>query len=515
MKKRSFYQILMTVVMTLTTGIFTGCTKDLDVGMSTNPIMFAIDNDGFNEMKTVTRGAKVSTVSTVGVCASVYSSSSSYTSAGCGSFFYNQQVTSGLPTEFFWPTSDYKLSFFGYYPKGNAAFTLQSTANTTGAPTYAYTVPSAIADQVDVMTCQNVNILGGGSSPVGLTMKHRCAAICFSVTNSRLFAVTLTSVSIEGVKYSGTLNEETWTLASAVNSSSSNPFTLAYGSSIASGATVDVTGTTNIFLMLPQTIPAGAKVKVSIAGEDPLYTNLSGIWAAGKQYNYNLDIQNNTITIVDENTGVEDWAIDFVDLGLPSGTLWAKGNIVSDGNGGYKIGAETDYGAYFSWGNVDPHFSSNGYSFDNRYSWGSSCTGSPYAGSAGASISYTSTTYGRDYPANTTNDAARACLGGNWQVPTYNQFLEMFMNTDKEWTTISGVNGYKFMKKTDHSVYVFFPAGGRGEILSLSERGEWGYYWSSSLYYTTIGYCMTFYNRYADSSGEANLYKGLSVRAVQ
>lgn len=38
---------------------------------------------------------------------------------------------------------------------------------------------------------------------------------------------------------------------------------------------------------------------------------------------------------------------DLVDFGLPSGNLWPKGNLVSDGNGGYKLGKETDYGAYF------------------------------------------------------------------------------------------------------------------------------------------------------------------------
>ena len=307
MKQKTFYHLLMAMVMIIATGILTGCTEDLGIGMSANSIVFDITDDGgLNEANTVTRGTKVTTVSTVGVSASVYSSSSSYTSAGCGSYFYNQQVTSGLPTDFFWPTSSYKVSFFAHYPYNNAAFTVQSAASALGAPTYAYTVPSAIADQVDVMTGQNVNILGGGSSPVSLTMKHRCAAICFSVTNSRSSAITLNSISIEGVKYSGTLNEDTWTLTNAVNSSSSNPFTLAYGSSIAASATVNVTGTTNIFLMLPQTIPAGAKVKLVVDNEE-LEAEITGTWVSGKQYNYSLTVKNDVIIVVDEDTEIVDW----------------------------------------------------------------------------------------------------------------------------------------------------------------------------------------------------------------
>jgi len=204
-----------------------------------------------------------------------------------------------------------------------------------------------------------------------------------------------------------------------------------------------------------------------------------------------------------------------IDLGLPSGLKWAKGNIISDGNGGYKIGAETDYGAYFSWGNIAPHFSTDGFTFDGAYDWGTSNTDSPYAGSAGASISYTSQHKGRDYTANTTNDAARACLGGSWQVPTATQFQELYDNTDSEWTTISGVNGRKFMKKTDHSVYVFFPAAGLGDIISLDLRGSHGYYWSSSLYSADYGYHLCFSSSNVSTQSNNDRYYGFSVRAVR
>lgn len=245
-----------------------------------------------------TRGAKVTTagISNIGVSASVYSSSSSYTSAGCGSYFFKESVASGTPTKFFWPTSDYKISFFGYYPYNNAAFTVQSVASATGAPTYAYTVPSTIADQQDIMTGQMVDQLGGSSSSINMTLSHRCSAIHFSITNNRSSAITVNSISIEGVKYSGTLNESTWTLSDGVNSSSTNPFTLSYGLSVAASATADITGTSNIFMMLPQSLPATATLKMVVDDEE-FETNLAGTWQAGKEYTYNITIGDVETTI--------------------------------------------------------------------------------------------------------------------------------------------------------------------------------------------------------------------------
>lgn len=452
--------------------------------------------------KAATRGTKViaTDIANIGVSASIYPSSSSYTSAGCGSYFYKESITIGTPTKFYWPTSDYRMSFYAYYPYGNSAFTVQSAASATGHPTYAYTVPTAIGSQVDVMTASQTDIAGGSSSPVSLSFSHQCAAIKVRITNSTTAAITVNSVSIEGVEYTGTLCNGTWTLSGTKNSSSVNPFTLTCNTAVAASATADLTGTTNIFLMLPQTLTSSAKLKMVIDSEE-YEAELSGSWQAGKTYTYSVT--------------KEPEEILFIDLGLPSGTKWAKGNIVSDGNGGYKVGEETDYGAYFSWGNVTPHFPSNGSTFDDAYNWGTSNTGSPYAGSAGASISYTSQHKGRDYTANTTNDAARACLGGSWQVPTATQFQELYDNTDSEWTTISGVNGRKFMKKTDHSVYVFFPAAGVGYSTSLGNRGSLGLYWSSSLYSAGSGYYLNFYSSRVYSQDYGNRYLGFSVRAVQ
>lgn len=201
----------------------------------------------------------------------------------------------------------------------------------------------------------------------------------------------------------------------------------------------------------------------------------------------------------------------FVDLGLPSGKKWAIGNIVSDGNGGYKVGEETDYGAYFSWGNIVPHFSANGSTFDDSYDFGTSNSG-PYASTPGASL-------GANIPTNDAqHDAALALLGSPWHLPTKEDFQELYDNTDNEWVADfngTGVAGRKFMKKTDHSVYVFFPAAGNGGGTSLYVRGSYGYYWSGSWYSAGRAYYLLFNSSSVSPQYSSNRYYGNSVRAVQ
>lgn len=328
MKKRSFYSFMLAGVITLAASVVTGCTEHEDSPVEISPQLIVINytdtvvdiqpspvsgtrsqsassvltNKSGKKMYLSctespwptdngarTRGAKVTTasISSLGVCASVYPAASTYTSAGCGSYFYKESVSSGTPTSYYWPTAGYKISFFAYYPYNNAAFTVQSAANVTGAPTYAYTVPSVISNQLDIMTGQVTDQLGGSSSAVNMSLVHRCSAIHFNITNDRSDAITVNSISIEGVKYTGTLNESTWTLGSGVNSSSTNPFTLTCNTSVVAGATTDITGTSNIFLMLPQTLPSGAKLKV-VVNDEEFETDLSGTWVAGKEYTYTI-----------------------------------------------------------------------------------------------------------------------------------------------------------------------------------------------------------------------------------
>ena len=208
--------------------------------------------------------------------------------------------------------------------------------------------------------------------------------------------------------------------------------------------------------------------------------------------------------LYEEETGV-------VDLGLPSGTKWAIGNIIKVGSK-YKIGAETDYGAYVSFGNVTPHFSANGSTFDDGYDWGTANTG-PYASTPGAAISGAQTT-GASYAANSGYDAARQLLGGKWRMPTAAECKELNDNCTSAWVTKNGVAGREFTSNIN-GAKIFFPAAGFGYGASLRNRGSNGFYWSSSLNSADGGYSLYVYSGGVSPQNYYNRFYGLTVRAVQ
>ena len=192
----------------------------------------------------------------------------------------------------------------------------------------------------------------------------------------------------------------------------------------------------------------------------------------------------------------------FVDLGLPSGKKWAIGNLVKDSQGNYSIGAETDWGTYVSWGNIIGHNEGEGYNFDQT----------TYDSTPGKQVA-------ANIPSNdAAHDIALATLGTPWHLPTKEDFQELYDNTDSEWVADyngTGVAGRKFMKKSDHSVYVFFPASGLYNGTSLSTRGTYGYYWSSSFYSATLAYRLYFVSSSVYPQSFDNRRYGFAVRPVQ
>ncbi len=160
---------------------------------------------------------------------------------------------------------------------------------------------------------------------------------------------------------------------------------------------------------------------------------------------------------------------EAVDLGLPSGTLWANMNVGAS--------SPEDYGDYFAWGETTPK---DIYSWPS-YKWcnGSETTMTKYcSNSKYGDNGFTDSKTVLDAK----DDAARANWGGDWRMPTDPEFGELIDNTTNEWTTQNGVNGYKFTSKTNGNS-IFLPAAGyRWEgWFSYQNAGSKGYYWSSSL----------------------------------
>ena len=148
---------------------------------------------------------------------------------------------------------------------------------------------------------------------------------------------------------------------------------------------------------------------------------------------------------------------EFVDLGLPSGTLWATCNI----------GATSPElaGLYFAFGET------TGYSAEQVKKGERSFD----------SASYTAPSVSENL--NLEQDAAHVNLGGNWRMPTKAECQELIDNTTQTWTNDyngTGVAGKVFTSKVNGNS-AFFPAAGYCLDSSMFQVGSYGYYWSSTL----------------------------------
>lgn len=177
---------------------------------------------------------------------------------------------------------------------------------------------------------------------------------------------------------------------------------------------------------------------------------------------------------------------ESVDLGLPSGTLWAK----------YNIGAtsESDYGDLFAWGATEPYRLNGTTPIDNTGNYASS-----YANKIQHDL----------YP---NEDAATVHWGKGWKMPTKAQFEELLANTTDEWTAINGIYGRKFTASNGN--YIFFPAAGYVNGGSLYSRGSGGGYWSRSFGSSSRAWRLHFSSsgRGVDTNGRSY---GFSVRPVR
>jgi len=171
---------------------------------------------------------------------------------------------------------------------------------------------------------------------------------------------------------------------------------------------------------------------------------------------------------------------EAIDLGLPSGLKWASFNLGAS--------APEEYGDYYAWGETEPYYSSqdpltwkdgkkDGYSWLS-YKW---CKGSykivtKYC--SDSSYGYNGFTDTKTV-LDSEDDAASVNLGGNWRMPTYDEFTELKTNCTWEWMQVNGINGRKVTGPNGNSI--FLPAAGDWFMWDFKYAGSVGTYWSSSL----------------------------------
>ncbi len=175
----------------------------------------------------------------------------------------------------------------------------------------------------------------------------------------------------------------------------------------------------------------------------------------------------------------------YVDLGLPSGVLWAE----------YNIGAHApeESGYYLAWGETLPKDS---YTQEN-YLFKDSPSVLPMSA-----------------------DAAHINWGGGWRMPTRDEFDELIAKCETKSIKLSGTDGVLFTGPNGNSI--FFPLVGYMITYSfnnetkLEEYGEFSNYYSSSLNPNNSSSCfsLNINKSYYSVSGVWGRSVGCSVRAV-
>ncbi len=209
---------------------------------------------------------------------------------------------------------------------------------------------------------------------------------------------------------------------------------------------------------------------------------------------------------------------DAIDLGLPSGKLWATCNIGADtpeSKGNYYAWGETQVKNEYTYDNYafvaetnKSFWGINKYSFDDNNINGVWYNNIEFVGDSKTELE-------------SIDDAATINWGNQWRIPTQMEWQELYDNTTQ--TTISdyngtGIMGFLFTSKitgyTDQSIFI--PAAGRAFKENISGSSSGGDYWSSSLSNkNNYAYGMDFsVNYYLHPKLSYSRNYGLSIRPV-
>lgn len=243
--------------------------------------------------------------------------------------------------------------------------------------------------------------------------------------------------------------------------------------------------------------PNPKEAKVWLHPHDGLktYNQKKQVWTGGGSSN-------------DAPTDEPESLYEFVDLGLPSGTLWATTNV-----GATK---PEEFGLYSAWGETEGY---EGITDEKQFNWtdyklcgGSNSTLTKYNNKSSYGTVDTLTTLEQvDDAAYTSDNTCR--------TPTKSDFEELIANTTSTWETLNGVNGRRFTSNTNGNS-IFIPAAGNRYGDSVYNVGSIGLLWSSSLYESNSKYANIHaqYLEFSSSSvGMSNDDRciGLTIRPVQ
>lgn len=193
---------------------------------------------------------------------------------------------------YYWPGAESSLRFYAWAPV-NAGFTSTPTVPSEDA-LLGYTVPAEVANQKDVVVASPAETPGDYNAAQPLTFRHICTAVRFK-TGSQMQAGTISSVTLKGIKKTGTYDmaTDTWALTEDTDDFTQE---LNHATTGTETAGSEVTSAAQTFMMLPQTLSDGATVEVvfqdQVTGtERTLSAPIAGTeWPQGKTVTYKISI---------------------------------------------------------------------------------------------------------------------------------------------------------------------------------------------------------------------------------
>lgn len=204
-------------------------------------------------------------------------------SVGTGAIWSTEQI-------YYWPGADHSFQFYAWAPTDAGGLTTPSSPQ---EKSLAYTVPEAAADQKDIVVATTNEIQGNNNAAVPLTFKHICTAVRFAV-GSQMQPGSIKSVVLKGVKNAGTYDMATgtWSIGDATVDFSQTLNKETTGTEANGDAITSPEGT---FMMLPQTLPAGAMVEIVFVNanneERTLTASIGNTeWKMGTTVTYKLSI---------------------------------------------------------------------------------------------------------------------------------------------------------------------------------------------------------------------------------
>lgn len=190
---------------------------------------------------------------------------------------------------YYWPGAEHTFQFYAWAPTNAAGLTAPTSPQ---SKQMTYTVPANVAAQKDIVVATTTEVPGNNNAAVPLSFRHICTAVRFTV--GEIQAGTIKKVTLKGVFNAGTYDmaAASWALAETTADFSQTLNKVMDGTEAAGTAITTAEGT---FMMLPQTLPAGAKVEVRFsptAGEERTLTATIGgtAWTMGTTVTYRITI---------------------------------------------------------------------------------------------------------------------------------------------------------------------------------------------------------------------------------